>query len=254
MSQSWRIPSRYRALALWVVPVLCAALLSTANISVLTPKDLSAANFFSELRQGIHNRAAVELQDDFRSGLEQWQARGELSSAWAYDGTGFVRPGALAIYRPSINLKDYRLEFLAQVEQHAIGVAFRIQDWRNYYVVKILSITGAHPTIDIVRYRVVAGREVERVSKSIPTPLRNISMRRVLLDVHGSEFTLMIEGQFADYWSDDKYSAGGIGFFCGKGERARVRWVQVTHQADIFGKLCALIAPYEIPARRMDRN
>ncbi len=41
---------------------------------------------------------------------------------------------------------------------------------------------------------------------------------------------------------------GGIGFFSARGEESRVRWVQVTHQYDMLGRLCAYLAPYNIPA------
>jgi hypothetical protein len=36
---------------------------------------------------------------------------------------------------------------------------------------------------------------------------------------------------------------GGIGFFSNRGEGARLRWVEVTHQADTLGRLCAALAP-----------
>ena len=34
-----------------------------------------------------------------------------------------------------------------------------------------------------------------------------------------------------------------------RGEQSRLRWVEVTHQADWIGKLCAFLAPYSLPAR-----
>ena len=47
-------------------------------------------------------------------------------------------------------------------------------------------------------------------------------------------------------WSDSRLKRGGIGFFSPHGEESRVRWVQVTHQYDMLGRLCAYLAPYNI--------
>jgi hypothetical protein len=51
-----------------------------------------------------------------------------------------------------------------------------------------------------------------------------------------------------DSWSDSRLKHGGIGFFNARGEDSRVRWVQVTHQYDMLGRLCAYLAPYNIPS------
>ena len=50
-----------------------------------------------------------------------------------------------------------------------------------------------------------------------------------------------------DSWSEPRLPHGGIGFFTARGEESRVRWVSVTHQYDMLGRLCAYLAPYETP-------
>ncbi|PYT19137.1 MAG: hypothetical protein DMG59_01310 [Acidobacteria bacterium] len=49
-----------------------------------------------------------------------------------------------------------------------------------------------------------------------------------------------------DSWSEPRLRHGGVGFFSARGEESRVRWIQVTHQYDMFGRLCAYLAPYNI--------
>jgi hypothetical protein len=41
---------------------------------------------------------------------------------------------------------------------------------------------------------------------------------------------------------------GGVGFYTSGSERSRVRWVQLTHQYDMLGRLCAYLAPYNFSA------
>jgi hypothetical protein len=69
---------------------------------------------------------------------------------------------------------------------------------------------------------------------------------RVRLDARGENFAVTIQGTLVDFWSDSRLKTGGVGFFCGKGEEARVRWIQVSHQYDALGRLCAYLAPYNI--------
>ncbi len=51
-----------------------------------------------------------------------------------------------------------------------------------------------------------------------------------------------------DSWSEPRLRQGGVGFFTARGEESRLRWVQVTHQYDMLGRLCAYLAPYNIPS------
>jgi hypothetical protein len=69
-----------------------------------------------------------------------------------------------------------------------------------------------------------------------------------MIDVHGSDFTIMAQGQVVDFFSDKRLRQGGVGFFSDRGEKARLRWVEVSHQYDALGRLCAYIAPYGLEA------
>jgi hypothetical protein len=196
------------------------------------------------LRSNIMKRAGVEYVDDFRSGLDDWQGRTNLTAHWSYDAAGFVRPGALALYQPTLDLTDYRFEFLGEIDQKALGFVYRAADLDNYYVVKlVVAKPGPLPVVQMVRYSVIHGKEGPRQHKPLPFATRTDMLYRVRMEVRGQDFVLMAQDQVVDAWSDGALKKGGIGFFSGKGEQARIRWVEVTHQYDRLGRLCAYLTP-----------
>lgn len=203
------------------------------------------ADRLSNLHQTILNRAAIDLTDDFRSGLDAWDSRSNLTSSWSYDASGFVQPGPLALFKPSTDLTDYRFQFLGEIDQKGLGAAFRAANLDNYYAVKLAVVKpGPLPVVRLVRYAVVNGKEERHVEKALPFQVRPDTLYRMAVDVRGSDFTVVAQGQVVDFWSDSRLARGGVGFFCARGEKARVRWVEVSHQYDALGRLCAYLAPY----------
>ena len=93
----------------------------------------------------------------------------------------------------------------------------------------------------------IGGKAQDRADTIVPITARNDMLYRVNLDVRGDDFSLAVQGQMVDSWSEPRLKRGGIGFFSARGEESRVRWVQVTHQYDMLGRLCAYLAPYNIP-------
>jgi hypothetical protein len=81
---------------------------------------------------------------------------------------------------------------------------------------------------------------------AMPMTGRTDMFLRVRMDVRGENFTTSVQDHVVDFWSDDRLERGGVGFFSEKGERARLRWVEISHQYDALGRLCALLAPYSI--------
>jgi hypothetical protein len=210
---------------------------------------------WKNLNENISDRAAVAYSDDFRSGLDAWDSRANLTRTWSYDATGFVRPGPLAIFRPTLDLSDYRFEFLGEIDQKAMGWAFRAQDLDNYYAMKFVVVKpGPLPLVHMVRYAVIHGKEGPHVDKPLPLTVRPDMLYRIQVNAQGGDFTIMAQGQVVDFWSDFRLQRGGVGFFCNRGERARLRWVEVSHQYDTLGKLCAYLAPYGIEGRNGDIN
>jgi hypothetical protein len=60
----------------------------------------------------------------------------------------------------------------------------------------------------------------------------------------GNDFIVTVQDETVDTWTDARLKKGGVGFFCGRGEKARLRWVSVSHQYDTLGRLCAFLVPY----------
>ncbi|BDC49215.1 hypothetical protein F183_A15310 [Bryobacterales bacterium F-183] len=187
-------------------------------------------------------RAAVELADDFSFGLDSWDSRN--GTAWTYDQTGFIRPRSLALYRPSMNLTDYSVQFLGKIDYAAIGWVVRAVDFNNYHAVKLVQRGGGPlPRYTIVRYSVVDGKEGPRIEHPLPLNLYKDTLFRIRMDIRGSDYAILVQDSVVDSWSDDRFPFGGVGFFSGRGEESRVRWVQVTYQNDLIGKICAWFAP-----------
>jgi hypothetical protein len=203
---------------------------------------------FINVRNSVAQRAAVSLSEDFRSGLDDWQTRGDLATGWSFDGNGFVRPGTLALYRPSVGLGDYEMEFLGLVDKKALSWVVRAQDFDNYYVVKlVVTKAGPLPTIGITRYAVIDGKAQTSVNTVASINARPDMLYRVSMNVHDDTFLLSLQGTVVDNWTESRLKRGGIGFFAPRGEESRLRWVQITHQYDMLGRLCAYLAPYNIP-------
>jgi hypothetical protein len=203
---------------------------------------------WKNVRQTMVDRAAVALDEDFRQGLDDWTSRGDATADWSFDATGFVRPGPLAVYRPTMNLTDYQMQFLGVLDKQALSWVVRAADYDNFYVIKLTTLkSGPLPTIGVVRYAVVNGKADTRVDTIAPLDARADMLYRVRVDVRGDDFALSVQGQMVDSWTEPRLKRGGIGFFSARGEESRLRWVQVTHQYDMLGRLCAYLAPYNIP-------
>ena len=215
------------------------------------PPDLEARvenatkSHFDGVKQSIVSRAAVEMADDFQSGLDNWEGNSQLGPSWSYDRTGFIRPHALGIYRPSMGLSDYAFEFLGKIDQRSLNWVFRASDLNNYYAMKLVDKTGGvTPQMVLVHYAVIEGREGPKKEVPLPITVYKDTLFRIRMDIQGPHFSVQVQGTVVDYWKDPRLKAGGIGFFAGRGDESRVRWVQVTHHDDMLGKLCAFLAPY----------
>jgi len=213
------------------------------------------ATRWDAFQENLLSRAAISLADDFRSGLSEWEGAGDWARSWSYDSAGFVRPGGLAVFRPSMPLADYRLEFLGLIERRSLAWAFRATDLKNYYAVKLTVVKpGPLPTVVIERYAVIGGKPGRPSQVPLAVQVHNDTVYRVQVDVRGQDFTISVQGRVVDSFSDDRLSSGGVGFFCDKGEAARLRWVGITHQYDFLGRLCALLAPYDGEKKQRSMN
>jgi hypothetical protein len=208
----------------------------------------TAANgSWSNFKRAVADRAAIALAEDFRHGLDDWSSRGDVATEWSFDSNGFVRPGSLAIYAPTMNLENYQAEFLALIDKQALSWVVRASDFDNYYVIKLVVLKpGPLTTLGLTRYAVIKGVPQDRKDSPVPLTARPDMIYRIHMDVTDETIALSVQGQMVDVWSEPRLKHGGIGFFSARGEESRVRWLQVTHQFDMLGRLCAYLAPYDL--------
>jgi hypothetical protein len=227
------------------------ALLAVAAIAgavVLTPSHRTKSqgtkpDAWKVLRQRVSDRAQVDLFDDFSQGLDAWETRDNHPSTWSYDKNGFVSLGALSLYEPSLQLTNYDLDALVQIEAKGLGLAFRAGSSQNYQVAKLLvDGSGPMPALAIERYPVISGRASRPVRTRYPQHFQPDALYRVHLEVRGDTFSLYIQGNLMDYWTDSRLKVGGIGLFCSPGERGRVAWIRVSHNTDSVGQMCSFLA------------
>jgi hypothetical protein len=234
----WRAVPRWSCQAGVVVLLVMAGWAAVGRVNKSGAVQSAQKDLILQLRQ----RAAVELQDDFRSGLSQWTGAAGWASTWTYDVTGFARPGRLALLAGSMRLTDYRLEFLAQIDKKAVAWVFRASDARNYYACKLVEAKRDTGTAySIVRYAVIGGRERLRVQLPLPVTTMAKTMFRVRQEIRGDQFTTYLDEREIDTWSDSSLARGGFGFFADAGEAAYIRWVNVAYQDDSLGRLCAYL-------------
>jgi hypothetical protein len=209
--------------------------------------DIVPKGMLTGMRENIQKRAAVELGDDFRQGLGDWSGKGDWARGWSYDAAGFIRPRQMALYTPSLALENYRFEFLGQIERKALTWVFRAADLKNYYAAR-LEVTrgGPLPTVELVRWAVINGRAGPRKAVPLPMQVYADTLFRVKVDVSGTDFVTTVQGQIVDVFSDDRIARGGVGFYSESSEDARLRWIEVSHQYDFLGRLCAYLVPYNV--------
>ncbi len=219
-----------------------ARLVGTAAAAIAVPA-LFMSPLGDPVRERVSSRAAVLLEDGFDQPLEGWFGARDWSHAWSRDPSGFVRVGQLALFRPSLQLSDYRFEFTAQIEHESLGWVYRASGLSNYYAARLIVVKpGPRPLLALERYAVVGGE----VSQRIQMPLRErIDVRKPLhiaVEVEGDGFRTWIEDIAVDFWRDQILHSGGVGFFGSPADRPQIFGMQVRHNDDMLGRFCSLLA------------
>ena len=198
----------------------------------------------ARLRNAIAERAAVSWSDSFRGGMEAWGAgKKAWAPGWTRSADGYVQPGSLALFHPTLNYTDYTLEFFAQIEHQGMDWVVRARDSKNYYGMKVAMVKpGKRPMVAMAHYSVVDGRKVGYTETPLDIMVHNSRPMQVLVDVKGNRFTASVDGQQVGSWTDNAPASGGVGFFAEAGDKARLYWMRVSRNQDILGRICAYVA------------
>jgi len=149
---------------------------------------------------------------------------------WAGDTNASRAGRQITIYRPSLKLSDYRIEFKGEIETKSIGWVFRAMDPYNYYAMKLAVVTpGLNPQLALIRYAVVQGHETEMGRVPLNIAARNDTTFSVRMDVRGSKFNTSIQGQPVDAWTDEQLKSGGVGFLNERAERSRIKSASISY-------------------------
>jgi hypothetical protein len=118
----------------------------------------------------------------------------------------------LVLYRPSLGATDCRLEFTWKISDQPLAWTFRAKDKDNYYAMGIKTLRpGSSPTLSVEHFSVYQGVESPHANKAFILPDHGVALQ-VRVDVIGATFKLYLEGNAIDYWTDNRLTAGGLGF------------------------------------------
>jgi hypothetical protein len=145
---------------------------------------------------------------------------------WASDEVGSRRGRQLTLYRPSANQSNYQMQFAGQIENKALGWVFRVSDTRNYYGMKIEKDT--HGSVLYTRFGVVNGRQGDMIKKPLPIQARVDTTYSVRLEATGPRFSVYIQGEPVDLWTDSSLKTGALGFMNETEESGRTNSVRFT--------------------------
>ena len=204
------------------------------------------------LMEAIQARAEVNLLENFQAGLGTWTGPKGWEGTWKMDSPGAAQPGRMALYQPQTSLTDYRVELQGQIQSKALSFAFRATDLNNYYAAKItIRKPGPIPAAYLVRYPVIKGRAGQKTETLLTMYLRADTLYDVLVTVQGDNFTITVNGQLVDTWSDSRLKSGGVGLFAEKGEMSQIRSVHVTENEGFLGWVCSQVSHWNADRARI---
>lgn len=175
------------------------------------------------------NAAPAEVESAAGPAPASTAIGGGWTSTW-----GSVEPvnrgKQISIYRPTVNLADYRMEFRGQIDRRAMGWIFRAKDPNNYHVQKLeIMRPGREPVVALVKYSIIDGKEGPRTQVMLARDYKRDTVYRVRVDVKDNRFTTWVQDKLVDYWTDDRIKFGAAGFYNDRGERANIKTSQFTH-------------------------
>jgi len=180
---------------------------------------------------GVDTRPAAPpenrtLEERFDAGWQNWM--GGFAN-WTVDAAG-ARTGSLALYRPSLEWRDYELEFFTRIENHSVNWVFRASNLNDYYMATLTALPGkgyAFTHRQVIRGK--AGVASTEPVSILPNPKSAYLIR---MKVAADRFSVAVDGQWIATWSDHRLSTGGIGFLGAPDDRARIYWVRVCPRPD----------------------
>jgi hypothetical protein len=196
-------PRRFSAMAVIIVVMV----LAWAGYRLLRPGDDAGAQYTS---------AGVER------GGAGWVTE------WASDAAGSARGRQLSLYRPSLSMSNYDLEFMGRIERRSLGWVFRAVNSSNYYAAKLESAQAGTSRLLITRFAVINGVEGPHIQRALEISPAPGEMLKVKLEARGPRFSIWISNRLAEDWEDEQLKSGGLGFLNERGELGQIGSLQIS--------------------------
>jgi hypothetical protein len=137
-----------------------------------------------------------------------------------------ARTGSLALFTPTIDQRDYDMEFLARIDNRSVTWVFRAANLNEYHLATITSTAAGG--YEFGRGTVIGGVSEITATTPIPILLNRKNAITIRLRAMGNEFSVSLDGQVIDTWTDSRLPVGGIGFVGAPDDRARIYWVRLS--------------------------
>jgi hypothetical protein len=147
---------------------------------------------------------------------------------WASDSVGSARGRQITLYRPSVGMSDYDLEFLGRIERRSLGWVFRATDSNNYYVAKLESAGPGASALTVTRFAVIGGFEGLHIQRTLTMAPGASEMLKVRLEARGPRFTVYLQNQVVEDWEDERLKKGGLGFLTEREESGQIESIQIS--------------------------
>jgi hypothetical protein len=90
-------------------------------------------------------------------------------------------------------------------------------------------------SVKYTRFAIVGGRQSRGTEKRLPIQARADTAYNVRVEASGPRFSVYIQGEPVDLWTDDRLKTGALGFMNETGENGRTNSVRFS-LADTIGR------------------
>lgn len=197
-----------------------------------------AVNKFGEwLERRLPGERPIRVKWTVRSGLSEWtDSLG--GRAWEAAG-GNLNPGALRLWRPTLDRTDYDLSFSGVIRKKALSFAYRASE-QNYYATKLkITRPGEISGASIARLVVSGGKVIDEAELPLPVMLSTGHAYKVHVSAVGDVFATYIDGHLVDEWRDSRLKKGGVGFYSDAGESASVADIEFRERKGLLSRFFA---------------
>ena len=155
-------------------------------------------------RHSAHPAAEIETSVEGGEWLRQAAIAGD---------PGVKQSRQLVLYRPSLKAADSRFEFDWKTDSGNLGMIFRAKNLGNYYAVRLKLLNpGSNATLSAEYFSVYQFVESLHREKVLVLT-RNDPTLHVRMEIFGPTFTLYLQNNATEYWTDAQMASGAIGFF-----------------------------------------